>query len=150
MSLLVEFGAARLRFTAGEADALLAVAGSAIARDQAAQLVEQTGGWPAGLRLAAASAARYGSLREFATGRDAAVLGYLTDEVLTALTPAQRELLRTISICDEVQAGLAPVLSGRTDAEAVVRELSDTDYGSREFSVRDPEGNVWSFGTYEP
>jgi len=32
----------------------------------------------------------------------------------------------------------------------VIRELTDTDYGSREFSVRDPEGNVWSFGTYEP
>ena len=23
-----------------------------------------------------------------------------------------------------------------------------TDYGSRDFSVRDPEGNHWSFGTY--
>jgi uncharacterized glyoxalase superfamily protein PhnB len=32
----------------------------------------------------------------------------------------------------------------------VVRELQDTDYGSREYSVRDPEGNVWSFGTYRP
>src|SRR5919109_4211119 len=30
----------------------------------------------------------------------------------------------------------------------VIRPLSDTDYGSREFSVRDPEGNIWSFGTY--
>jgi uncharacterized glyoxalase superfamily protein PhnB len=30
----------------------------------------------------------------------------------------------------------------------VVRELTDTDYGSREFSVKDPEGNGWSFGTY--
>jgi uncharacterized glyoxalase superfamily protein PhnB len=30
----------------------------------------------------------------------------------------------------------------------VVRGLADTDYGSREFSVKDPEGNGWSFGTY--
>jgi uncharacterized glyoxalase superfamily protein PhnB len=30
----------------------------------------------------------------------------------------------------------------------VVRELRDEDYGSRGFSVRDPEGNLWSFGTY--
>lgn len=37
----------------------------------------------------------------------------------------------------------------RSGAE-VVRELTDTDYGSREFSVRDPEGNLWSFGTYNP
>ncbi|WP_055483289.1 VOC family protein [Sphaerimonospora mesophila] len=30
----------------------------------------------------------------------------------------------------------------------VVREPADTDYGSRDFVVRDPEGNHWSFGTY--
>jgi uncharacterized glyoxalase superfamily protein PhnB len=30
----------------------------------------------------------------------------------------------------------------------VVMELHDTDYGSRDFAVRDPEGNLWSFGTY--
>ncbi len=32
----------------------------------------------------------------------------------------------------------------------VVRPLEDTEYGSREYSVRDPEGNLWSFGTYDP
>jgi uncharacterized glyoxalase superfamily protein PhnB len=32
----------------------------------------------------------------------------------------------------------------------VVRPIEDQDYGSRDFSVRDPEGNLWSFGTYEP
>jgi len=29
-------------------------------------------------------------------------------------------------------------------------ELYDTPYGSREFACRDPEGNLWSFGTYWP
>jgi uncharacterized glyoxalase superfamily protein PhnB len=29
-------------------------------------------------------------------------------------------------------------------------EITDTDYGSRDFTVRDPEGNLWSFGTYRP
>lgn len=29
-------------------------------------------------------------------------------------------------------------------------ELTDTDYGSRDFTVRDPEGNLWAFGTYRP
>ncbi len=32
----------------------------------------------------------------------------------------------------------------------ISREPTDTDYGSREFSAKDPEGNVWSFGTYDP
>jgi uncharacterized glyoxalase superfamily protein PhnB len=30
----------------------------------------------------------------------------------------------------------------------LVQGLRDEDYGSRGFSVRDPEGNIWSFGTY--
>ena len=30
------------------------------------------------------------------------------------------------------------------------RELRDEDYGSRGYSAEDPEGNVWSFGTYRP
>ncbi len=30
----------------------------------------------------------------------------------------------------------------------VVRPMEETDYGSRGFSVTDPEGNSWSFGTY--
>jgi uncharacterized glyoxalase superfamily protein PhnB len=30
----------------------------------------------------------------------------------------------------------------------VLTELTDTDYGSRDFAVRDPEGNRWYFGTY--
>jgi uncharacterized glyoxalase superfamily protein PhnB len=32
----------------------------------------------------------------------------------------------------------------------IALELTDTDYGSRDFTVRDPEGNLWSFGSYRP
>lgn len=32
----------------------------------------------------------------------------------------------------------------------IVMELTDQDYGSREFSAKDLEGNRWSFGTYDP
>ncbi|MBU3057143.1 VOC family protein [Pseudomonas indica] len=32
----------------------------------------------------------------------------------------------------------------------VVIELKDEDYGGRGFTCRDPEGHVWSFGTYDP
>jgi uncharacterized glyoxalase superfamily protein PhnB len=37
----------------------------------------------------------------------------------------------------------------RAGAE-IVREPTDTDYDSREYTARDLEGNVWSFGTYRP
>ena len=33
---------------------------------------------------------------------------------------------------------------------SIERELTDQDYGSREYTARDPEGNLWSFGTYRP
>jgi uncharacterized glyoxalase superfamily protein PhnB len=38
----------------------------------------------------------------------------------------------------------------RAAGAEIVREPSDTDYGSREYAARDLEGNVWSFGTYQP
>jgi uncharacterized glyoxalase superfamily protein PhnB len=37
----------------------------------------------------------------------------------------------------------------RAGAE-IVRGLRDEDYGSRGYTARDPEGNLWSFGTYQP
>jgi uncharacterized glyoxalase superfamily protein PhnB len=32
----------------------------------------------------------------------------------------------------------------------ILRAIEDQDYGSRDYSARDPEGNIWSFGTYQP
>jgi uncharacterized glyoxalase superfamily protein PhnB len=31
----------------------------------------------------------------------------------------------------------------------IVMPPTDQDYGSRDFSARDPEGNIWAFGTYK-
>ncbi|GAA4104968.1 MULTISPECIES: VOC family protein [Streptomyces] len=32
----------------------------------------------------------------------------------------------------------------------ILMEPADQDYGSRNYTARDAEGNVWSFGTYAP
>jgi len=32
----------------------------------------------------------------------------------------------------------------------ILMELKDEDYGGRGFTCRDPEGHVWSIGTYDP
>ena len=32
----------------------------------------------------------------------------------------------------------------------IVAPMEDTDYGSHGFSMQDPEGNFWHFGTYDP
>lgn len=44
----------------------------------------------------------------------------------------------------------ATYLSAKKAGAEILEELVDRDYGSREFICRDPEGNVWSFGTYWP
>ncbi|HEY7201156.1 MAG TPA: VOC family protein [Candidatus Dormibacteraeota bacterium] len=41
-------------------------------------------------------------------------------------------------LCDRAKAAGAEIVTA----------LHDTDYGSRDFMARDPEGNRWSFGTY--
>lgn len=38
----------------------------------------------------------------------------------------------------------------RAAGAEILRELADQPYGSREYGARDPEGNGWSFGTYDP
>ena len=40
--------------------------------------------------------------------------------------------------------------AARSAGAEIVRELANTDYGSREYSARDLDGHLWSFGTYQP
>ncbi len=48
-------------------------------------------------------------------------------------------------VCDEPDA----LFERATGVGAsVVRGLKDEDYGSRGFTAKDPEGNLWTFGTY--
>ena len=48
-------------------------------------------------------------------------------------------------VTDEPDALCARI---RAAGGEIMTDLHDTDYGSRDFAVRDPEGNMWSFGTY--
>ena len=48
-------------------------------------------------------------------------------------------------VCDDPDG----LLERATKAGAeIVLPIKDEDYGSRGFTARDPEGNLWSFGTY--
>jgi uncharacterized glyoxalase superfamily protein PhnB len=38
----------------------------------------------------------------------------------------------------------------RASGVEIAEGLTERSYGSREFICRDPEGNVWCFGTYRP
>jgi uncharacterized glyoxalase superfamily protein PhnB len=63
---------------------------------------------------------------------------------------APRALASTVSIYVVVPDPDRHYETARAAGATIVRELEDMDYGSREYSVRDPEGNLWSFGTYDP
>jgi uncharacterized glyoxalase superfamily protein PhnB len=49
--------------------------------------------------------------------------------------------------CDDPDALYA---RAKAAGAQITAELADQDYGSRDFACRDPEGNHWNFGTYEP
>jgi uncharacterized glyoxalase superfamily protein PhnB len=38
----------------------------------------------------------------------------------------------------------------REAGAAILLDITDEDYGGRGFTCRDPEGHVWSIGTYDP
>ena len=65
------------------------------------------------------------------------------DESLFSQRPTGAASLYVIT--DEPDALFARATAAGAD---VVQGLKDEDYGSRGFTVRDPEGNFWSFGTY--
>ena len=48
-------------------------------------------------------------------------------------------------VCDDPDALFEQAAAAGAE---VLQGLRDEDYGSRDFTVRDPEGNVWTFGTY--
>lgn len=53
-----------------------------------------------------------------------------------------------IYVCvDDIDAHYA---RAKAAGAAIMRDLTSTDYGSREYSARDLDGHLWSFGTYKP
>ncbi|HEV7731051.1 MAG TPA: VOC family protein [Candidatus Binatia bacterium] len=77
-----------------------------------------------------------GSARDDEWGRivgSARSLGGLTSSVYVVITDPDAH-------CAHARAAGAEILYGPRD----------TDYGSREYCARDPEGQVWNFGTYDP
>ena len=50
-------------------------------------------------------------------------------------------------VVDDVDAHHARATAAGAE---ILMALTDTDYGSRDYICRDPEGSVWCFGTYWP
>jgi uncharacterized glyoxalase superfamily protein PhnB len=73
------------------------------------------------------------------------MLGSARDGGATDHWPVQPGGSGCYVVCDDPDALFARATAGGAE---VLDGLHDTEYGSRDFSVSDPEGNLWSFGTY--
>ena len=86
---------------------------------------------------------------ELAYGSSMIMLGAVRDDAYGALVgaPGQDGGKSIYVAVEDVDA-----LHARVAASGVVIEegLVDRDSGSREFTCRDPEGNLWCFGNYWP
>ena len=123
---LRELRAAQLAFTPAQAAQLLEQSGLRLSPQQVEVLHRRTGGWAAGLRLAARAVEQSADREAFLThfsGDDRSVADYLVGEILSGLPEAAQEFLRVISICDLVPIGLAAALSEREEAGSVLDRL---------------------------
>jgi len=114
-----------LAFTASEAAELFRGNGIHVSERQLGGLLDRTEGWAAGLRLALLSLDPGdidGAISRF-TGRDRLVAEYLIEEVTDQLPAQDRQFLLTTSVADRVSAGLADVLTGRSDSQQTLDRL---------------------------
>lgn len=50
-------------------------------------------------------------------------------------------------VVDDIDAHYARAVAAGAE---ILRPLAQTSYGAKEFTARDPDGHLWSFGTYRP
>ncbi|MEV0153985.1 LuxR C-terminal-related transcriptional regulator [Micromonospora sp. NPDC050686] len=124
---LTELGPAELAFTDDEVADLLTAHAVPVPATAVRRLRERTGGWAAGLRLAALAARGRpdpGRRVEQFAGDQPEVAGYLREEVLAGWDADARELLARTTVADAVCADLADALAGRGDSGPLLAGLA--------------------------
>ena len=89
---------------------------------------------------------------ELTLGDGMVMLGSCKDDAygMGFKSPAELGNVETRSAYIVVEDAEAVYERAKAAGGTIVRELQSTDYGSREFTVRDLEGHSWSVGTYDP
>lgn len=124
---VVEVRAGDLRFSHDEARALLAHVGRGGDDPVLAEvLLQQTGGWIAGLRLATLALPSVADPTRIADeiAADRHLMDYLIEEVLESQPPATRSFLVRTSIADRLCAPLAAAILGNPDPQSC-RDILD-------------------------
>jgi LuxR family maltose regulon positive regulatory protein len=123
---LGEVRAAELALTTEEARSLCATAEVELADRHLDLLLERTGGWPTGVRLAAVSLegrSDAGAFVESFAGNDRGVSDYLVSEVLSRQPPQRLDFLLRTGQVERVSGELADALTGGSSGRATLAEL---------------------------
>ncbi|MBY6155612.1 VOC family protein [Vannielia litorea] len=83
---------------------------------------------------------------ELAFGSSVIMIGQARDDAFAAKSPPPGGSVTYIAV-DDPDALHATVVTSGTE---IVEPPTDRDYPSREFIARDPDGNLWCFGTWYP
>jgi len=134
---LRELRTEQLWFNLDEADNLLnSQLGLGISQEDVETLFERTGGWPAGLYLAALSLERSEDRHKFVTGFDAAdrqLSDLFAEEVLQAADPPARRLMLHTSILGELNGPVCDAVLEEQGSSKILLDLADTNLFMVEF-----------------
>jgi LuxR family maltose regulon positive regulatory protein len=123
----IELRAPELAVTRTEAAGLLRLAGLELSAEEALTLHRRTEGWPAGLHLAALSIREQDGppprAGEFA-GDDRFVTGYVREELLSSLAPAELEFVTGTCVLDRLSAPVCDALLEWHDSADVLARLA--------------------------
>jgi serine/threonine-protein kinase PknK len=124
---LIEIDSGALRFDTDEAASLLNdVGGLQLSRGDVQALTTSTDGWAAALKLAALSLRSGGDAKNLLrqlSGASDVIREFLGENVLDTLESDLREFLLMTSITERTCAGLAAVLAGVTNGQAMLEEV---------------------------
>jgi LuxR family transcriptional regulator, maltose regulon positive regulatory protein len=126
MTEVAEIGGRELEFTSQEADALLRQSGLDPESESIRQLVGQTRGWAAGLRLAAVSMSDIRDPRAAAANLNVVggpIWDYFETEVLSQLPPADIDALVRASVSGSFHFDFFEAVTGRTDSAQLLESL---------------------------
>lgn len=117
-----------LAFTAGETSTLLTANQVQLSAVDLHLLQQRTEGWAAGLRLAIMSMVGVsdvsGAVARF-SGSTEAISGYLTEQVLTHLSPDDRDFVLETTVVDELTAEAVAALTGRPGGHVDLERTAD-------------------------